>query len=133
MWEFLSNVLEHAGFLALVYAVTLGGLAFTVRTLWARLAKKEEEKSALIEAFAKERADLQKLLVEVAQERRSDAAAYAEKLELAAKRVDDLQEKRIAEGQEIVREVTTLTHEMNRSVEKITGAMTTLERVVMRD
>lgn len=152
MWEFLDNLLEKAGFVAVVYAVTVGGLAIAVRYLWKKLDEKDKaiaskeaqraeleaelrtkasEKEAAVEAVRSEetekrsrmRAAFDEQLVQIADERRREAMVFAEKLE-------ELQEKRVRDAHATVREVVEHIAETRTLVEKITNAMQTLERVL---
>ncbi len=147
MWEFLNNLLEKAGFVAVVYAVTIGALGLTVRALWKRLEAKESERAALaaqlaaataeraaaIEAVRHEETErrsrmreaLDAQLMQIAEERRAETRAFSDRL-------DTLQERRVKDAQDVMREAVEHIAETRQSVDKITHAMQTLERVLHR-
>lgn len=52
MWEFLGEVLRTQGLLALVLLLTIGGLAFAVKHLWARNQELSAELHAETRLFA---------------------------------------------------------------------------------
>lgn len=131
VWQFLSKVLEHGGTTALLYVLTLLAAFFVIRALWNRVRdadakvaavdatveavrraehSKRSEMRAAVEA---EKVELERRLtqekieavdaintqlLELAEERRAEAHRYAV-------RIDELQEKRVAEIGAIVERV----------------------------
>lgn len=145
MWEFLNNLLEKAGFVAVVYAVTVGAMGLTIRALWKKIGEREAERAdlaaklekataeqlAAVEtvrlAEAEKRARMREAFDEqvlaLSEERRREVTLYAEKL-------DQIQERRVQDAHAVVREAVQHIAEVSASVDKITNAMTTLERVL---
>lgn len=145
MWDFLNNLLEKAGFVAVVYAVTIAAAGLTIRALWLKLAEKETERAELTAKLAKAQAEqlaaveavrtsegekrarmreaFDEQIVALTDDRRREAAAFAEKL-------DQIQERRVQDAHAVVRESVQHIAEVSNSVDKITNAMTTLERVL---
>lgn len=145
MWDFLNNLLDKAGFVAVIYTVTVAGLGLAVHALWKKSAEKEEEraqlaakleaaqaeKAAAVEAVRsaeiERRSNMRKAFDEqlriIAEERRAEAAAFASRLET-------VQERRVQDAHTTVREAIEHIAETRSAVDKITNAMSTLERVL---
>jgi tRNA A37 N6-isopentenylltransferase MiaA len=129
VWEFAGNVLETHGLAAVVLLAVIGGAGFAVRELW----KKNQELGALsresLKAEGEKRAKMR------AAHEKEIAAMRLElqvKSEEYAARLDELQEKRVTEAQEVVREVVGHVGQTQQAVGKITDALTFLRESVER-
>jgi len=122
MWEFLSKVLETGGTTAVLFAATFGVFALALRELWR----------------ANTRLHMQATDMQVTHERtlkQKDVDCAAQVLrssEYFAKRIDELQEKRVIESQSITSEVVRHVSATQRSVDKITTSMETLTGMMRR-
>lgn len=147
MWDFLSDVLEQAGVVAALYALTLLGVAFGIRVLWkahkealeklAKVQKEEAEKrlearksqeaerenmrEAHIKQLTSLRDEHEKELKEALTAQRDAAVNYAERL-------DALQERRVTE----MRDVTTKVVQHISSIDTTVGKLGTAVDVLVR-
>lgn len=148
MWDFLSNVLEQAGVVALLFVLTLLGAGFAFRALWKanqkalsrvaevqkeeadkRLAARkahEEEREKMRAAHTKELAALHdehdKELRGILKARKEEADAYASKL-------DAIQERRVAETRDVTTKVVQHIASIDQTVGKLGAAVDVLVRL----
>ena len=151
MWEFLGNVAGTYGFGALIALIALGGMGFAVRELWKRnkelangpTSKRMEAIEDQLKELVRVGGDIRTLrdehgiqlaalrkefterLTVVQGARQDETAAYA-------RRVDELQEKRLSEMKEVVTAVVRSSIETNTAVGKISDTMDTLTDVMAR-
>lgn len=141
MWDFAKEVLERYGLVSVVILANLGMFGQAVRALWTRCKVLEVQ---LLEATKENetlRADLAiKYGIEKAAAVEEARTFYAEGVEQArretmrlAERVDQLQEKRVAESQVVVREVVEHMQATRQSVDKVATTMATLQDVLRRN
>lgn len=120
MWEFLSNVLERAGFVATVFALVMLGCGAAVAALWKQNQKLHEQIQRVL-------ADSAKKAEEASQRHASELKALADdhskQLAQFAKRVDDLQERR-------VKEASTLTERVMEHIKHIDQFAAKLEATI---
>lgn len=143
MWEFLGAVIEHAGFVAALYVMTLIGGSFAFRALWKRLESLSDEKtkaligiekvrseetakrSAMREAFEKERSEMRdtsnKELLMVAEQRRAEADKFGA-------RIDNVRDKHVSQMVSLVEKSTRHVERTDQSVDKLATAVDTLIR-----
>lgn len=137
MWDLLIEVLRAEGFVALVVGGVVLGLAFGLSKLWARILDLEKEKAEALADAERARTEARRAHAEIVEryeaklgvisgERQRDALAYAEKLEA-------LQEKRVRDTTEIIREAITHISETRNSVERIADAVQTLRAVILSE
>lgn len=137
MWDLLIEVLRAEGFVALVVGGVVLGLAFGLSKLWARILDLEREKASAIADAERARTEAHREHAEIieryearlgaiASERQRDALTFAEKLEA-------LQEKRVRDTTEIIREAITHISETRNSVERIADAVQTLRAVILSE
>lgn len=145
MWEFFNNLLEKAGFVAVLYAVTIGALAFTAREFWKKLGEKEAERVEMVKALERAQAEKAAAVEDVRHEetkkRSAMRAAFDEQIAALAEerrkealifteRLASIQERRVQDAHTTVREAVEHIAETRQSVIQITHAMTTLERIL---
>lgn len=152
MWQFFASVLEHAGFIALLYVLTLVGGFFVIRALWKRVREAEEKAAAVdarIEAVRleehKKRSDMRaaveaekvelekrlttekqealdaltRQILELADEHRTEAARHAA-------RIDELQEKRVAETGAVIEKVVRHVESTKNGLDKLNSGLDVL-------
>ncbi len=120
MWDLLKEVLIRHGLVALVLFMMLFGLGYIIRVLWKKnqkLWKQLSEQGTIHEKMMAE--------TEIAH-----AAEIREIQEQCAERINDLQEKRLAENVATTREAITFIETTKTSVEKIRAVMEMLTDVM---
>lgn len=158
MWQFLTSVLEHAGFTALLYVLTLIGGFFIIRALWKRVHD-AEEKAALVDAriekvrleehtkrsemraaFQEERTELERRMSEdkrIALEELNRQLIELVELRRGeamryADRIDDLQEKRVTETGAVVEKVVRHVESTKNGLEKLSTGLDVLIELTKR-
>jgi hypothetical protein len=101
MWQFLQNILEQGGMVALLFTVAILASIGIIRTLW--LANQ----------------NLHKELASLQEKRRIEAENYAIRL-------DTLQEKRVMEAQRVTEEIVRHIEHTRTSMDKVSTAMDVL-------
>lgn len=148
MWDFLSDVLEQAGAVAALYALTLLGVAFGIRVLWKahkeameKLAKvQKEEAEKRLEArksYETERSSMRedhtKLLNSLRDEHdkelKNALKAHQEAAAKYAERLDALQERRVTEMRDVTAKVVQHIASIDTTVGKLGTAVDVLVRI----
>lgn len=158
VWEFLNNLLEKAGVVAVVYAVTLLGASWLARVGWKLYDAQRKEAETSAQALATTQAASVLALSEMRsaesgkravlreaweKERSSTAQEYAEALRVCGglyrdevailtKKLEDLHEKRLIETTGLLERVVTQVESTRTSTEKLSSALETLVEVTRR-
>jgi len=122
VWEFFNQILERGGTAAVLFAATFGLFTVALRELWRVNARLQQQFAA--QQIAHERA--------LKQKDGDHLERLQELTEVYAERIDELQEKRVAETQAVTTEVVRHVAHTQQSVDKITVAMETLTEVMRR-
>ena len=149
MWEFLKTVLERHGLSAAVLLTVIGAAGFAIRALYKRNQEMTKELMEVQESEHKKRSDMREAvnveLTEMKERHRKELADVRENHQAAiariqeqwrkdeakcANRIDELQEKRIQEAQDFVREATRHVASTREEIGKIAKAMETLTDVM---
>lgn len=144
MWGFLGTVIEHAGFIAGLYVLTLIGVGYGARALWKRIldlnkqlteavaqveiARREEhvKRSEMREAFERERAAAQverdKELLALAEQRRREAESFG-------RRLDEVRDNHTTQMVTLVEKSTRHVERTDQTVGRLGAAVDTLIRM----
>lgn len=123
MWSFLAEVLKQGGVVALLFTVMAVGFVLTVRVLWrqnqglhAKLQEKDNQRATEITNLVQKHSD----------NIREQQEECAEQLQRMASRIDDLQERRVTEAQEVTEKVVTYVGHIDQAVDKMESAIDVL-------
>lgn len=127
--EIVSQVLERYGLAAAIMVVLLGASGYAIRALWKKNQELNKALTEFVEGEAEKRSAMReavtKELNDVREQLRAETRYFAERLE-------QLQERRVNETQEVTREVVKHVEQVKNAVERITYAMDTLTNAVNR-
>jgi ubiquinone biosynthesis protein UbiJ len=101
MWEFLGQVLEKGGVVAVIQVLVLIGVALFIKWLW------------------NEQRRLHHTIVEL-------QATHAEQIAEVQDKLNELQERRVAEAKNVTKEVIEHVSQIDRSLEKLESSLDVL-------
>lgn len=149
MWEFLKTVLERHGLSAAVLLTVIIAAGFAIRTLYQRNQELSKGLLKVQEDEHKKRSDMREAvnreLTEMKERYNAEIALLKQNHEMAiariheqwrkdeakcSQRIDELQEKRIQEAQDFVREATRHVASTREEIGKISKAMEMLTDVM---
>lgn len=120
MWSFLSDVLKEGGLVALLFTVVMVGFVVTIRILWkqnqdlhAKLQIKDEYHASEVKGLVKEH-------VERSRKQQEECAGQVQQL---AERIDQLQERRVTEAQEVTEKTLNYIGHIDQAVDKMESAI----------
>lgn len=123
MWNFLSEVLKQGGLVALLFTVLAIGFVLTIRVLW----KQNQDLHVKLQSKDDQRAsEITALVQRHSEQIREQQEECAEQLQRMASRIDDLQERRVTEAQEVTEKVVTYIGHIDQAVDKMESAIDVL-------
>lgn len=127
MWDFLSGVLEKGGVVAAIFVLYSIGIFFAFRALWNANQKLHDRVAEVQKEEGEKRSKMRE-----AHDHEIDKirTAVLEETQRFATRIDDLQERRVAESQEVIREVIKHVQHTRLAVERVGDTMDVLKDVV---
>lgn len=131
MWEFLSNLLEKGGVVALLFFTLAAAFAFAIKALWnenqlLRRQIRDDKKTHVAEVRDEAVVHEQKLVdLHERYEKKYEELQkrYEQKFEELQTRYDELQEKRRDEAVKVQERVMTHIQAVDRSSEKISHSL----------
>lgn len=123
MWTFLSEVLKQGGLVALLFTVFAIGFVVTIRVLW----KQNQDLHTKLQSKDNQRAnEITALVQQHSENLREQQEECAEQLQRMASRIDDLQERRVTEAQEVTEKVVNYIGHIDQAVDKMESAIDVL-------
>lgn len=123
MWDFLTKLLDHAGFIALFYSVSMTAAGLAIRAMWVHNQKLHDQ---LTDAAEAKDAAVRKVVEDYVARVSLIEAAHAARVDGLHQRIDGLQEKRVSETRETTEKVVGHIGHIDATMDKLGTAVDVL-------
>lgn len=120
MWEFLLELLKKHGAVAVAFVVLIVAFGVAVRVLWKANKALQEQLNAEKQSHLEE---VKAIVHEHAEQREQQQQECQARLKALSERLDELQERRVTEAQEVTEKVVNYIGNIDQAVAQMEQAI----------